>query len=217
MTESNEYVFTQKSTALIAFGIVAVVFGAVVFGFAFMIEMTQPGDEDIWIVRAAAYAIMGIGVLMLSFRHRGLLDGNRRLYIREWGFGLMFYRKHIPFDEFSYVVLEAIRPSMRTVYQVCLARKQDKIGRFNRVDIGNELVNEMSDAAQRRGMKGLLASGIKGLKASRHQAGSFVLYSICGYGDVNDCRREAEEIARLIGASLHERIGDGNTKIRTVD
>lgn len=216
MEDSKEYWFSETGAGPFVFGLLFSVFGGVVRGFGYMIELTHPEDNMIWIVNAAAYAMITIGVLSMLFRRRGLLDGYRHIYIREWGFGFMFSRNHIPFHEFSHVLIEGVKPSMRTVYQVSLARKQDRIGRFDRTDIGDEGARKIAERAEQADMIGTVATALKAATSS-HQPGGFVLYGICSFIDPDTCRSEAEEIARLVGVPIHERIGDGNTTIRTVD
>lgn len=209
MPDSNRYHIAGKPLGSIVFGIVAVVFGAVVYACANMVEQTHPGDEDIWIIRAVAYGIILVGALVLLFRRRILLDGKRRLYVREWGFGLMFSRKHIPFDEFSYVLLEAIRPDMSTIYQVNLARKQERISKSDRTDIGEEAVQTIAQKAKQNDMIGAATASMAASTAS-HKSGGFVLYGICADSDLDVCRKEAEQIAQLVGIPVHERIAGNN-------
>ena len=214
MLDSSEYRIKGRPLGAIAFVIVAIVFGAVVYACAYMVELIHPGDEDIWIIRVIAYGIISVGLLMLLFRRRILLDGKHRLYVREWGFGLMFCRKHIPFYEFSYVLLEAIRPNMRTVYQVNLARRQNKIRKSDRTDIGDEATQKIAQKVEGRDMVGVATAAIDAATSS-HQPSGFVLYGICADSDIGVCRDEAEQIAQLLGVPIHERIGDGNTTIRS--
>ena len=209
MSDLNRYRISGKPLGSVVFGIVALIFGAVVYACAYMVEQTHPMDEDIWIIRAVAYGIILVGVLVLLFRRRILLDGYRRLYVREWGFGLMFSRKHIPFDEFSYVLLEAIRPDMRTVYQVNLARKQDRIRKSDRTDIGDEAVQAIAQKAKQSDMIGAAKAAITSTIAS-HKSGGFVLYGICADSELDVCRKESEKIAQLVGVPVRERVA-GNS------
>ena len=169
------------SGVFIAGGVISLAFGGAVVLLGGLVQDIHPDDDTLWVFKAAGYGFLMIGLLLMSFRRRLTIDGVRGTYSRCWRFGIILFRKSIPLPEFFYVLFDMggkqeSRKSTRQ-YRVCLARKKDKIGAFEQVDIGAQAVEEIAGKVENRDLIGIFGSVAKAAFDSR-KSGGYVLYGI---------------------------------------